>query len=303
MPRSFLVYWLPEQIQSSITDGYLDHAASDQFSRINSGDTLWITGKTASDPLITIGPLHVAEVVGQKEASRRLPYRPWPAKYHALCIKNQPTQICQVSLAPILEDLRFVSKSNKLNHSKPFGLQLQAMRELTEASARLLQKLWQDETNSTLVQFEGIQNSLDSYDNLDKEVTAFSRLEQNFLRKYLFMENEKGTCAICGRELPTPLLVAAHIKPRSKCSDAERRDYANNVIPMYLIGCDALFERGFVSIRNGKVAIHRNKLTCKELRNVLNELNGQPTFAWREGRIMYFNWHHQFWKTKQIESE
>jgi hypothetical protein len=50
MPRAFLVYWLPEQIQTAITDGLLDHAASEQFGRIASGDVLWITGKSRNEP-------------------------------------------------------------------------------------------------------------------------------------------------------------------------------------------------------------------------------------------------------------
>jgi hypothetical protein len=76
VPRSFLVYWLPNQIQAAITDGLLDHAASEQFGRVGSEDVLWITGKSRTEPLITVGPFRVAEIVSQREAERRLPYQP-----------------------------------------------------------------------------------------------------------------------------------------------------------------------------------------------------------------------------------
>lgn len=53
------------------------------------------------------------------------------------------------------------------------------------------------------------------------------------------------------------LLVAAHIKPRAKCSNQERRDWAN-IVPMCLLGCDALFERGRVAVVKGRLDIRFN---------------------------------------------
>jgi hypothetical protein len=76
--------------------------------------------------------------------------------------------------------------------------------------------------------------------------TVLVRREQTLLRQYLFGENEWESCAICENALPVFLLVTAPIKPRAACSDMERRDYANNVVPMCVLGCDALFERGVI---------------------------------------------------------
>ena len=113
-------------------------------------------------------------------------------------------------------------------------------------------QLWNSAGTTALGEFEEIEKNLDAYEELDQKRVVLVRREQSFLRQYLFGENEVGTCVICGNELPVFLLVAAHIKPRAKCNDAERRDYANNVVPMCLLGCDALFKRGFIVIVDGR---------------------------------------------------
>ena len=52
-------------------------------------------------------------------------------------------------------------------------------------------------------------------------------------------------CAFAIETLPTNLLVAAHIKPRSKCSTSERKN-PNVVMPLCKIGCDDFFEKGYL---------------------------------------------------------
>src|SRR5262245_56439242 len=169
VPRSFLVYWLSDQIQAAITDGLLNHAASEQFGRVTPGDVLWITGKSRAEPLITVGPLHVAEIVSQREAERRLPYQPWEARYDALCAPGTETATWEVTLTPILSELEFVSRrSLRLDLKKPLGQQLQAIRQLTEASTETLTKLWSGATQVALTQYEEIQRELDSYESLDE---------------------------------------------------------------------------------------------------------------------------------------
>jgi len=95
---------------------------------------------------------------------------------------------------------------------------------------------------------------LDELGRLDEERIGLVRKEQAILRQRLFGVRDFDTCFLCGEELPVELLVAAHIKPRAKCSDAERRDPAN-VVPMCLLGCDALFERGHVAVVKDRLDI------------------------------------------------
>jgi hypothetical protein len=54
MERQFLVYWKPDQISKVLKEGRLVKAASNQFSDINPGDTLWICGINANNDLFTV---------------------------------------------------------------------------------------------------------------------------------------------------------------------------------------------------------------------------------------------------------
>jgi hypothetical protein len=73
------------------------------------------------------------------------------------------------------------------------------------------------------------------------------RKEQGDLRRNLLRGRTSADCSICGALLPSRLLIAGHIKPRSKCSDEERRDYGSAMLVCSL-GCDALFEWGYVIV-------------------------------------------------------
>jgi hypothetical protein len=95
---------------------------------------------------------------------------------------------------------------------------------------------------------------------------------------------------ICGEYLPASFLVAAHIKPQAVCTDEERRDYINNVAPMCLLGCDALFERGFIIVENGYVRVRIDYDESDGLGKLLKRLNGKAILSWEPGRQKYSRW-------------
>jgi hypothetical protein len=129
---------------------------------------------------------------------------------------------------------------------------------------------------------------------LDREQTVRGRTEQAFLRAQLFRGRELSRCSLCGNLFPTELLVAAHIKPRSECKTRERRDACNIVFPLCLLGCDALYERGFASVDGaGKIVTTAGPDLPSALRGRLRSLRGRRCGAWREERNVYFSWHHQ----------
>jgi hypothetical protein len=90
-------------------------------------------------------------------------------------------------------------------------------------------------------------DKIQTLDALDEYVRATRRLEQQALRDYLMAE-DTATCALCGRHFPIAFLVAAHIKPRAKCTDEEKRDIANVAMPNCKMGCDELYGRGLISV-------------------------------------------------------
>lgn len=129
---------------------------------------------------------------------------------------------------------------------------------------------------------------------LDREYTVKGRLEQGYLRTQLFKGKSSSNCAICGREFPIELLIAAHIKPRSACTLGEKRDADNIAFPLCLFGCDSLYERGVVSINHKGYAIVATtfKLT-KIVGQYLRDIKGKRCEFWTDNNAKYFRWHYE----------
>ena len=156
-----------------------------------------------------------------------------------------------------------------------------AATNLTPESASLLEELWDGEEIVLEREYDGIQRGLDGLKDLDAKKTVAVRREQAFLRKFLFSNAQSAECAICGKLYPVDLLVAAHIKPRSKCTTKERRDYKNNVLP--------LFERGYVWVEDGRLVAC--EVDQESVDDILDILNGRKVNAWNKDRERYFKWH------------
>jgi hypothetical protein len=126
---------------------------------------------------------------------------------------------------------------------------------------------------------------------LDREFSAKGRTEQAFLRHQLFGAVDAAECCLCGRRLPTSLLVAAHIKPRSECSRRERLDAKNVVFSLCLLGCDVLYERGLVAVRSGGGVRFSKADGGPSLNRILMALAKRRCSAWSETSAQYFDWH------------
>ena len=117
--------------------------------------------------------------------------------------------------------------------------------------------------------FEKIYQRLEQLDDTDKYgKSSHARKEQRILHAILFQGKTEARCAICHELLPVDLMVAAHIKPRSKCSEKERKN-PNIVMPLCKIGCDDFFEKGYLQV-NGKGIICKN--SKKNISAKLNKL-------------------------------
>lgn len=82
----------------------------------------------------------------------------------------------------------------------------------------------------------------------DRQQTIVGRREQAALRQWLLRGRDSAECDLCGKELPTQFLVAAHIVPRSKLSNSERTNFKTAAFLACTLGCDALFESGHVVV-------------------------------------------------------
>jgi hypothetical protein len=231
----------------------------------------------------------VADLVDQREADRRMGYQTFEAKYHAFASDVSETR--EVSLMPVAERLRFVSRDRPLiDLGKSIGGQLQRIRKLDASSATLVSELWSHAAQRELDEYDAIPGDLDRFKELDVQRQITARAEQDFLRRLPFGTSPTGECILCGKKFPRSLLVAAHIKPRADCSDEERRDFRNNVAAMCLFGCDALFERGVASVSGGRVRVHRDVFS-HDLPSLLEEIDDRPVPFCTPTRERYFRWH------------
>lgn len=93
----------------------------------------------------------------------------------------------------------------------------------------------------------------------DRVGSVTLRREQSALRAHLLKDRAHAPCLLCGRELPSALLVAAHIVPRRDLSHEQRLDFPAVAFLACSLGCDALFEHGYLTVdENGRVAPGRD---------------------------------------------
>lgn len=144
MWRNFLLYWLPETVESHLNENYLlNHAGSNQLDRAAAGDVLWIVTTSEADELGLVGRLQVGAVVGLAEAKRRLARNDlWSSAYHALAVQGTARRMFGISLIDVAAELRFVDAgADRLvvsDHGGVSAVQLRRMRELDARSSRLL---------------------------------------------------------------------------------------------------------------------------------------------------------------------
>ncbi|RVW06210.1 hypothetical protein [Rhodococcus spongiicola] len=126
----------------------------------------------------------------------------------------------------------------------------------------------------------------------DARVSATRRLEQARFRAELFEDKSDGCCGLCDRSLPGNLLVAAHIKPRALCTDAERQAFRKVGMLACALGCDALFEHGYVSVDRTGIIVSFARPSHPALSEALDALVGRTCPAHNNDRAEAFSVHH-----------
>lgn len=117
------------------------------------------------------------------------------------------------------------------------------------------------------------------------------RKEQGGLRSALFGASETFRCGICGRTYPVRYLRTAHVESRSECTEEERKDWRNVVMPACVFGCDALFEDGMLSVdAGGVIHLKAGHDETKALGAFANALSGRVAPAFKPSNRVYFEW-------------
>lgn len=115
-------------------------------------------------------------------------------------------------------------------------------------------------------------------DGTDVTATVKARREQAYLRRHLLAGATERECALCGRLLPGSFLVAAHIVPRRHLDDAQRLDFASAAMLACALGCDTLFELGYVVVGDdGTLAV--GKSATGALADAVGALGGRQCGA------------------------
>jgi len=124
---------------------------------------------------------------------------------------------------------------------------------------------------------------------LDRKAAGWHRKEQAMGRKRLLKGKTSGTCQLCGREMKSEFLIAAHIKRRSECEDHEKRDLDGVMMLACKFGCDFLFEVGFIGVNAGKLLIspRLEDLVALEFVAKIKDRSVQVS----EKQTKYFEWH------------
>ena len=108
MPRDFLSYWKPETADRSLdVGGTLGHIASNQYSRVEAGDTVWLVTVQAGE-LYLLGRVLVGQVTTQDEASRLLGTSDlWESSVHILASEGTDETIQDLPITHLAVALRF----------------------------------------------------------------------------------------------------------------------------------------------------------------------------------------------------
>ena len=137
---------------------------------------------------------------------------------------------------------------------------------------------------------EEFRQAILQLEETEAESQSKVRLEQGYLRRFLFGNKVTERCSCCGETFPVSMLVTAHIKPRKNCSHDEKLD-KNIVIPMCKFGCDELFEKGIIVVKDSKIQKGKNFETTDAVEAKISVLVGRELIGINSGNEDYFEWH------------
>lgn len=126
--------------------------------------------------------------------------------------------------------------------------------------------------------------------SLDSLLLSKRRKEQHAIRAFLVGESDTSLCALCQSRFPISLLVAAHIKKRSKCSVAEKLDFENIATLMCKFGCDPLYENGYISVEAGVVVDLQRIDVTSHVQGYIDKIKGNKVPNWAGSKV-YYEWH------------
>ncbi|NQW87669.1 MULTISPECIES: hypothetical protein [unclassified Frigoribacterium] len=135
------------------------------------------------------------------------------------------------------------------------------------------------------------ENWVPGHGATDAEVITSIRKEQGALRSFLLKGRAAAPCAICTLILPTSMLIAGHIVPRAQLSDEQRHDYRSVAMLVCLLGCDALFESGYIVVTEDGHVMPGASANDPVLKAEIQRRVGGTSTAWTSHTAPMFRQH------------
>lgn len=132
---------------------------------------------------------------------------------------------------------------------------------------------------------------LDLPASLDLRVQTLARFEQKKLRREMLKGRTEVACDLCQTTLPKRLVHTAHIKRRSVSSHLECSDL-NNLMFACVLGCDSLFEHGYVYVDTDGAIKPTAEGESTWLSQAVQRLGGSCS-AFSEKNAPYYAWHRE----------
>lgn len=145
-----------------------------------------------------------------------------------------------------------------------------------------------------------LEQRLSKLSDLDNQALQSTRKEQQALRRYLLKGKSDGHCVVCNQKFPADLLVAAHLKQRSKCNNDERLNFSNVVALMCKLGCDDLYEKGYILVDDGYICKNPKKELTIPLAKYIENISGLRVANWERGKN-YYQWHSNYHRLNNDE--
>ena len=70
----------------------------------------------------------------------------------------------------------------------------------------------------------------------------------------------------------------------------EKLDYKNIVMPMCVLGCERLYENGYIAVKDGYITILKDSASLK-VKSYLDRIKRKPCSKWNNKTKNYFEWH------------
>jgi len=284
LERDLRLLWAPQVGNKNRTQSHWK-----SMTRVVEGDVVFHYSRQAIQAVSAV-------TVAAREAQRPYELTLWPALGWQVQLDFQ-----ELSLPLPLQDIPLGLRRSQHHKNSPFRsddkVNVGYLFDLTPDAGVELLKLTGALLDDAEVTDEpetpnGIQRPFVFMKETDGTVIRRFRKEQRGLRDGLLGSAEVAVCDLCGRTFPTPYLITAHIKPRYRCTESERRD-SNVVFAACVFGCDALFENGLIVvdadgyIREGR----RPAVQSQHLDEALGQVVGRSVRRFSDANSRYFAWH------------